>query len=114
VVVHTLYNPRREVLFVFVLPIEMWLLLVIYLGSDVLFLLQQLRGAPSIGVAVAAHLAGAAYGYAYKTADLRWSRLLSFGHRRRGPRLRVVKPDLYDRDVDVALPTPSAKSMTTA
>jgi membrane associated rhomboid family serine protease len=112
VVLYTLYNPRREVLFFFVLPIEMWLLLVIYLGTDFLFLLQQLQGARSVGTAVAAHLAGAAYGYAYKTFDLRWSRLLDLKSRRRGPRLRVVKPDLYDRDVDIAMPGASPKPMS--
>jgi membrane associated rhomboid family serine protease len=115
VVLYTLYNPRREVLFFFVLPIEMWLLLTIYLGCQFLFLLQELHGAPAVGTAFASHLGGAAYGYLYKVADLRITRLLSLGARRRTPRLRVVKPDLYDRDVDVPLATPGAtKSMATS
>ena len=115
VVLYTLYNPRREVLFFFVLPIEMWLLLTIYLGCQFLFLLQELHGAPAVGTAFASHLGGAAYGYLYKKADLRLSRLLAFGARRRAPRLRLVKPDLYDRDVDVPLPAGGpSKSMTTS
>ena len=33
VVLYTLYYLRREILFMFVIPIEMWLLLVIYLAT---------------------------------------------------------------------------------
>lgn len=108
VVIYTLYNPRREVLLFFVFPVEMWLLLVIYLGCDFFFLMQQLNGVPSrMGVAFAGHLGGAAFGYLYKTAAVRLSSFLEFriNRRRTVPRLRVVKPDLYDRDLDTA-PSP--------
>jgi membrane associated rhomboid family serine protease len=114
VMLYTLYNPRREVLFFFVLPIEMWLLMVIFLGCDFVALLQQLHGAPAAGVAFASHLGGAAYGYLYKSFDLRWSHLVSFRLGRRRPKLRVVKPDLYDREMDVPLPAGSTKSVTTS
>ena len=35
VVVYALYYPRREVLLFFVLPVEMWLLVVVFLGFQV-------------------------------------------------------------------------------
>ena len=109
-VLYTLYYPRREILVMFVLPVQMWLLLVIYLGYDALMLLQKFQGMGGSGVAVAAHLGGALYGYLYKQLDLRWSRLNISGYRR--PRLRVVKPDSFakDRDVEYELDRPLSSS----
>src|SRR4051812_26723264 len=93
VVLYALYYPRREVLLFFVLPVEMWLLVVVYLGSQVWELLQP---GPSRRIAVASHLSGALYGYLFKQFDLRWSRLnwsrLSWRRMRR-PRLRVIAPE---------------------
>jgi membrane associated rhomboid family serine protease len=104
VVIYTLYNPRREILFFFVLPIEMWLLVVIYLGCDFVFLMQQLHGGtPDVLKAFAAHLGGAGFGYVYKVSGFRWTSLPGLGARRLKPRLRVVRPDLYDRDVDLTV-----------
>jgi len=93
VVLYTLYYPRREVLLFFVLPVEMWLLLVIYLFIQAW---QFLRGGET-DVAVASHLSGAAYGYLYKRFDLRWSRLS--WKRARRPRLRVVSPEPREKSV---------------
>ena len=88
VVVYALYYPRREVLLFFVLPVEMWLLVVVFLGYQVWLFLSP--GAES-KVAVASHLSGAMYGYLFKHFDLRWSR---FSWRRiRRPRLRIVTPE---------------------
>ena len=83
VVLYTLYYPRREVL-LFIFPVEMWLLLVIFLGSDLLQLLSH----SSEPVAYAAHLGGAAFGYFFKVGDLRFSRLEKMLRGR--PRLRIV------------------------
>ena len=94
VVLYTMYYPRREVLLFFVLPVEMWLLLVVYLFIQAWQFLQGRRHLPS---AVAAHLSGAAYGYLYKTFDLRWSRLS--WRRARRPRLRVVSPEPREKSV---------------
>jgi membrane associated rhomboid family serine protease len=88
VVVYALYHPRREVLFFMVIPVEMWLLVTIYILSDVCRLLLP---SPEEPIAVAAHLTGAAYGYVYKRFDLRWTRLVS--GRLHRPRLRVVMPE---------------------
>src|SRR4051812_48132075 len=71
VVIYALYYPHREILLFFVLPVEMWLLVLIYLAHDA----WQLLNGQGLGrVAVASHLSGAAYGYLYKRFDLRWSR----------------------------------------
>ena len=88
VVLYTLYYPRREVLLI-VVPVEMWFLLVLYLGSDVLQFLTDRSGQ----VAYAAHLGGAAFGYLFKTADLRLSHLEKWARQQRRPKLRIVTSD---------------------
>ncbi|WZO96909.1 rhomboid family intramembrane serine protease [Isosphaeraceae bacterium EP7] len=86
-VLYATYYPRREVLLFFVLPLEIWLLLTIYLSFQTLQLFQGTAGQ----VAVASHLGGALYGYLYKVGDLRFSRL-DLGRRRR-PKFRIVRPE---------------------
>jgi membrane associated rhomboid family serine protease len=87
VVLYTLYYPRREILFMFMFPVEMWLILVVYLGSDLIGFLSptQFGGERT---AYSAHLGGAAFGYLFKVGDLRLSRLEKMFRRR--PRLRIV------------------------
>jgi membrane associated rhomboid family serine protease len=90
---YTFYNPRREVILYFI-PVEMWLLLAIYVGSDAYFLAIQARQP----VAFAAHLGGVAYALMFKRFDLRLKHLQGFAFRR-GPKLRIVTPpDLPRRD----------------
>ena len=84
-VLFTLYYPRREIM-LFIFPVEMWMLLAIYLGSDLL----QFLGNSTEKVAYASHLGGAAFGYLFKVGDLRLSRLEKMFTRR--PRLRIVSP----------------------
>ena len=91
-VLYTLFYPRREVLFMFVIPVEMWILASVYVASQVYFML---RGG-DMRTAVEAHVAGALYGYLYKQFDLRWSRLPI--SRRRRPRLRIVTADPATRE----------------
>ena len=88
VVLYTLYYPRREVLFMFIFPVEMWLLLVIFLGYNLIQFLSPSNGDPT---AYAAHLGGAAFGYLFKAGDLRLSRLEKMF--RRTPRLRIVSAE---------------------
>jgi rhomboid family protein len=88
VVLYTLYYPRREILLMFIIPVEMWLLLVIFLGMDLLQFLSPVRES---GVAYAAHLGGAVFGYLFKVGDLRLSRLEKM--LRRPPRLRIVSAE---------------------
>jgi membrane associated rhomboid family serine protease len=86
-VLYTLYYPRREILLMFIFPVEMWLLLVIFLGYNLLQFLSPMKDS----VAYSAHLGGAAFGYLFKTGDLRLSRLEKMF--RRSPRLRIVSPE---------------------
>jgi membrane associated rhomboid family serine protease len=90
IVLYALYYPRREVLLFFILPVEMWLLVVVYLGYEAWQLLNP-HGLASHGVAIASHLSGAGYGYLFKVYDLRWSRL-AWGRARR-QRFRVIVPE---------------------
>jgi membrane associated rhomboid family serine protease len=89
-VVYALFHPRQEVLFMFLVPVPIWLLLVLYIGYDFLNLMRELEGRGSAGVAFAAHLGGAAFGYLYKTQGLRLSGWWRFRPFR--PRLRVFSP----------------------
>lgn len=102
VVLYTLYYPNREILLFFLLPVPMWLLLVIFLGSDLLSLIRELQGGMSMGTAFASHLTGAGYGFLFKRFDLRWSQLAK--HRPFRPRLRVFSEP---RDKTIPFPTSS-------
>jgi hypothetical protein len=88
VVLYALYYPHREILLFFVLPVEMWMLVVVYLGYQAWVFLQHRA---DVTEAVASHLSGAIYGYLYKHFDLRWSRIS--WKRMRRPRLRIIAPD---------------------
>jgi hypothetical protein len=88
VVLYALYYPHREILLFFIVPVEMWILVVVYLAYQVWLFLQP--GA-DVKEAVASHLTGAVYGYLFRHFDLRWSRLS--WKRMRRPRLRVIAPD---------------------
>lgn len=96
-VVYTTYYPHRQILLFFVLPIEMWLLLTLFIGLDLLMLIRQIQGEGArAGMAFAAHLGGAAYGLLYKQFDLRLSRLFGGGGRARR-RYRVISPEPLER-----------------
>ena len=112
VVLYALYYPRRELLLFGLVPIEMWLLVVIYQGCDLLSLLQEMDGSAGFGhgVALASHLGGGAYGYLYKRFDLRWSRLLASAPRQ--PRLRLIVPEPRERVAP--LPSNQAHTASTA
>jgi membrane associated rhomboid family serine protease len=101
VVLYALYYPRREVLLFFVLPVEIWLLVVVFLVYQAVLFTQH---GTDLREAVASHLTGALYGYLYKRFDLRWSRLS--WRRMRRPRLRVIAPDPREKSV----PRPAGSS----
>ncbi len=99
VVVFTLYNPRHHINIYGIFPIEMRWMLLIYLAADTFGLIQ-----PGYSpVAHVAHLAGAAYGFAFKYFDLRVGHLFSRRIRLRRPRLRVVT---LDREEPIEQPPP--------
>jgi membrane associated rhomboid family serine protease len=111
VALYTFYYPRREVI-LFIFPVEMWLLLTLYVANDVLGLLAR----SSDPTAFAAHLGGFGYAVAFKAFDLRLSRIEGLFHRRR-PRLRIVNPDPPKREAQAprasAAPTWTPGSATT-
>ena len=88
VTLYTLYYPRREILFFFI-PMQMRVLLVIYL---VLPFLNERQGGL---VAIESHLTGAAFAWVFKQFDLRWSRLIS--GRLRRPRLKIFSPVAFEQ-----------------
>ena len=93
-VVYAMNYPNREVI-LFVIPVPMWLLVVIFLGLDLFSLMQS---GPLLGgsvVAFAAHLGGGAFGYLFKALDLRVTRFAA--GRRLRPRLRVITPEPRER-----------------
>jgi membrane associated rhomboid family serine protease len=73
-----MYYPSMKINVMFVLPIELRWLVVMYIIYDMFPLLRQLGGAGALDqVAHAAHLGGLAYGFLYKRFDLRYSRLMA-------------------------------------
>jgi membrane associated rhomboid family serine protease len=95
---YTFYNPHREVI-LFIFPVEMWVLLSIYVVSDFLQVVSRSRDP----IAYASHLGGFAYAVAFKAFDLRLIRLKSLVPT--GPRLRLVSPP--DPPRESPLPRPS-------
>ncbi len=83
---YVLYYPRREILVFFVLPVEAWILGLIYVFWQVFTLIKG-----NSYDAVEAHLAGVAYGFLFKEFDLRWSRMPWMRARR--PRFRLITPE---------------------
>ena len=95
------------------LPVETWLLLLVFLGRDALMLLMELQGGGlhrESSTAFASHLGGALYGYLYKRFDLRWTRLLD--RRGRRPRFRVISPEPRERDRERPRERPSPQPTT--
>lgn len=113
IALYTLYYPNREIYLFGIIPLPMWLLATLYLGIDLLSLIGQIRGQSTAPVAFAAHLGGAGYGALYKMYDLRWSRLLAMlPLPKRGPTLRIARPDTYDADLDYGLGSGGSRSVT--
>jgi len=89
--------PRQTVLFMFIIPMKMWVLAIILVAVDTFGFVHRTEG-----VAFAAHLGGAGFGYLY----YRWGRSLgnwlpngNFLKRLQpGPKLRVHDPDQGDAD----------------
>jgi hypothetical protein len=94
------HYPHRTLLLMFVLPVPYWLFVLILVGLDLL----RFTG-PSTGVAVAAHLAGAGFGFCYFKFEWRllaaWARFRSLLSRSEKPRLRVYRDE---QPVHVAMP----------
>jgi rhomboid family protein len=97
IVLYILHFPRRVVLLFGVLPVPVWLLGVVWLGSDYIGFLGEQRGRMTT-VAHAAHLGGALFGWVfYRTHFTLFSLLPThwLSKLRGSPRsrMRVVRPD---------------------
>jgi len=94
----TLHFPYRQIIFIFI-PMQLWVLMAIYVSMDFLGLLNESRGMGSGQVAFAGHLGGVLFGYLYKNFDLNLpdlSRYLDMRRRRRG--FKVVGRDWPEPD----------------
>lgn len=79
--------PRQKVWFLGLIPVEIWLLITIYVALDLHPVLLQLSGEPvQTGVAHAAHLSGLLFGWLYR--QNRWQLSAGFNRLTSGWRLR--------------------------
>jgi len=93
------HYPRRTILLFFVLPVPIWALVLFEVGMDAWNFLNSLGHPNALTTAVQVHLAGAGFAFLYRRYDWRLSNWLSglgFWRRRRGPRLRVYRPEEDD------------------
>jgi membrane associated rhomboid family serine protease len=106
-VLYALHFPRRVIYIWFVLPIPIW----VFVGFQVLMDTLQWVGNVQTGVAVTAHLGGAAFGFMYYIGGWRlaslWQGLGNWRRQRARPRLRVYRDDEEQR---MPVPVPSASS----
>ncbi|HEU5115604.1 MAG TPA: DUF6576 domain-containing protein, partial [Isosphaeraceae bacterium] len=86
-----------------ILPVRAWMMLAFFIVTEVYSVYDQVRmqgrGGMNHGTSIAytAHLAGYAYGWAYKASGFRWSRFLRFPFFQNRPRLRIVPPEPRER-----------------
>ncbi len=68
---YAMHFPREQILFMWIVPVEIWVLLLIYTGLDVYTLLQAAQGELGLPIAAytASHLCGIAFGYLYRHFD---------------------------------------------
>lgn len=97
-VLYACHYPRQQILLMFVIPMPVWLVVVLYVGLDLLGALGGGNGRAS--VAYTAHLGGALFGFVYYKTGIRiasvWPSWPTPARRRPAPRLRVVPVDPAD------------------
>jgi membrane associated rhomboid family serine protease len=95
VILFAMNFPHRMVLFMFIIPMPMWVLAVIIVGMDAFGAVNR-----SGSVAFTAHLGGALFGFLYYQWGWHIERWLPTGSTakrfRRKPKLRVIDPDQVD------------------
>ncbi len=93
-----------QIIWVFVLPLPIWLFVLIQVGKDFLTFVSGVE----TGTAVTVHLGGAAFGYAYYKLQWRLLNLLpslkTWQRRRSRPRLRIYREKETPEPVTVAAP----------
>lgn len=100
-VLATCHHPTRTILVNFVIPMPFWAMTLLYIGVDAFYFLHGLNlGHAVSGIAVAAHLGGAAWGGIYYYFQLRltgwWTGRGK--HRARRPALKVFRPSKASAD----------------
>jgi len=102
------HYPTRLIYIFFFLPVPIWLFVAIELFYNAYVLALRV----DTGVAVAGHLGGAAFGFAYYKLHWRlsglWPNLKSWKKRRAQPRLRVYRGEDAPTPVSVAAAAPPA------
>jgi membrane associated rhomboid family serine protease len=97
VILFAMNFPYRTILFMFVIPMPMWVFALIIVGMDAFGAVNR-----SGNVAYTAHLGGAAFAILYYKWGLRLERWLPSQSwtpsLRRRPKLRVLDPDTLDRE----------------
>jgi len=95
-VIYAFNYPHQQVLLFFVIPMPVWLLVVIYIGFDIL----GAMGARNAPIAYFVHLGGVVFGAVYYLAGIRLSDVFRRSPRAAGkrmiPRLRVVPADAVE------------------
>jgi len=108
-----MYYPSMKLNVMFLIPIELRWVVILYVIYDMFPLLRQLGGARALDhVAHAAHLGGLAYGFLYKRFDLRYSRLMAGWSWPRWKRL--VKTSMRSRPEKVRLYEPPEEHAPTS
>jgi membrane associated rhomboid family serine protease len=110
-VLAAIYNPRQVIYLFFVIPIPIWGFVVFSVLKDAL----ELVGNPNSGVAVSAHLGGAAFAFAYYRLGwglVKWlpSRS-SRSARGPGPRLRLYPQDEEETPAHVPAASPREENL---
>jgi membrane associated rhomboid family serine protease len=97
VILFAMSFPHRTILFMFIIPMPMWVFALIIVGMDAMGAVNR-----SGNVAYTAHLGGAAFGFLYYKWGLRFERWLPglnwTPSLRRRPKLRVLNPDSVEPD----------------
>lgn len=108
-VLYACHFPNRRILVFWLLPMPVWLFVLIAVAVDGFGLLSGQTG----GVAVGAHLGGAAFGFLYYKRQWRMLGLWSWlnGPRRPRTRLRVYREESPPAPVAVSAPAPSKQDV---
>jgi membrane associated rhomboid family serine protease len=97
VILFAMNFPYRTILFMFIIPMPMWVFALLIVGMDAMGAVNR-----SGNVAYTAHLGGAAFGFLYYKGRIRLERWLpgpTWKPRLRSrPKLRVLDPDTVDQD----------------
>ena len=109
---YAMHFPREEILFFWLVPVQIRVLLIIYVGLDIYTVMRAMQGDVGwpTGAVTSAHLSGVAFGYLYKHFDWHLSGILNrfnlskmrMAWRRRAAasRLRVYQPSVESEGLE--------------